>query len=161
MKGVNLRAFALLTALMACTAHADVEQRDAILAVIEKAFAAISSGNADDARATQLADGMSISFRAHPDGEPGRFLMRMNTNEELLTNQAGDEQQYLERWTGDPVVMIRGAIAVAWGDYEFWIDGTFSHCGIDSVQLANVDGEWKIANCPTDPARDQSPDPVH
>ncbi|MDA0705177.1 MAG: hypothetical protein O2907_09915 [Proteobacteria bacterium] len=50
MMGVNLRAFALLTALMACTAHADVEQRDAILAVIEKAFAAISSGNADDAQ---------------------------------------------------------------------------------------------------------------
>lgn len=94
----------------------------------------------------------------------------MSTNEELLANDASGEQQLMKRWTGKPIVMIHSAIAVAWGDYEFWIDGTFSHCGIDSVQLANVDGEWKIANwmrtvekgdCPTDPARDQSPDPVH
>ena len=161
-------ALALLAAPLVCAANAADTQREAVLAVIEKAFAAISSGDADAARTTQLADGTSISFRAHPDGEPGRLEMRMSTNEELLASDADDQHQYLERWTSDPIVMVRGAIAVAWGDYEFWIDGEFSHCGIDSVQLANVDGDWKIANwmwtvekvdCPTDPSRDKSPNP--
>jgi len=50
------------------------------------------------------------------------------------------------------------------GDYDFWIDGEFSHCGGTSVTLAKVDGSWTIANwmwtvekdnCQTDPANDQ------
>jgi hypothetical protein len=58
--------------------------------------------------------------------------------------------------------MIRGPIAVVWGEYEFWIDGKFSHCGVDSADLVKVDGDWKIANwmwtverndCPADPER--------
>jgi len=57
--------------------------------------------------------------------------------------------------------MIRGPIAVAWGEYEFLINGTFSHCGVDSIDLVKVDGVWKLANwmwtvekvgCPTDPS---------
>jgi hypothetical protein len=47
-----------------------------------------------------------------------------------------------------------------WGEYEFWIDGAFSHCGVDAVDLVKIDGEWKVANfmwtvekenCPTGP----------
>lgn len=48
-----------------------------------------------------------------------------------------------------------------WGEYEFWIDGEFSHCGVDSADLVKTDGEWKVANfmwtvektdCPSAPA---------
>ena len=37
--------------------------------------------------------------------------------------------------------MIRGPIAVVWGEYEFLIDGQFSHCGIDSVGVVKLDLE--------------------
>lgn len=66
----------------------------------------------------------------------------------------------MERWTQEPTILIRGPIAVIWGEYEFWIDDEFSHCGVDSADLAEVDGEWKVANfiriveregCPTMP----------
>jgi hypothetical protein len=71
------------------------------------------------------------------------------------------EDKLVERWTGDPTVMIRGPIAVVWGEYEFMINGYFSHCGVDSIDLVKVDGDWKIANwmwtvekkgCPTGPS---------
>ena len=141
------------------TSHADTE-RDAVLSLMQRAFDAVGSGNPDHMRVIQLAQGTSLSFRPHPDGEPGKLLMRMNTNEALLANDTDAGRALMERWTGEPVVMIRGPIAVVWGEYEFWIDGEFSHCGVDAVNLAKVDGDWKIANwawtvetdnCPTDP----------
>jgi len=35
-------------------------------------------------------------------------------------------------------------IAIAWVPYEFWIEGEFSHCGIDVFTLFETDGNWKI-----------------
>lgn len=72
--------------------------------------------------------------------------MRMTTNEALLVDDAGSDDKFDERWIGDPIVMIRGPIAVAWGEYEFWINGVVSHCAVDAVDSVNIDGDWKIAN---------------
>lgn len=135
--------------------HAD------ILALMEQAFDAVGSGKPDDWRAIQLAEGTSLSFRPHPNGEPGELEMRLSTNEALLAGDVGDDAEHMERWTGDPTVMIHGPVAVVWGEYEYWIDEVFSHCGIDAVDLVKLDGQWKIANwtwtrdtdnCPTDPS---------
>lgn len=41
-------------------------------------------------------------------------------------------------------IQIDGPLAHAWTPYEFWFDGKFSHCGVDSFELFKDDGEWKI-----------------
>ena len=33
-----------------------------------------------------------------------------------------------------------------WSRYEFEIDGRFSHCGIDHVDLVRIDGRWRVLN---------------
>jgi hypothetical protein len=155
-----LLCLALLPVVLAGNADGAGQDHEAVLAVIERAFDAVGSRDPDDMRAIQLAEGTSLSFRPDPNGKPGQLLMRLDTNEDLVANDIDDGRKFMERWTGDPLVMIRGPIAMVWGEYEFWIDGGFSHCGIDSVGLAKVDGDWKIANwmwtvekddCPTDP----------
>ena len=123
----------------------DTDRAD-ILALMDQAFYAVGSGNPEDMRAIQLVEGTSISFRQHPDGNPGELLMRMTTNEALLADDSGGSDKYIERWTGNPTVMIRGPIAVVWGEYEFWINGKFSHCGVDAADLVKIDGDWTIAN---------------
>jgi len=142
-------------------ADADPGDREAILAVMDKAFAAVRSGNPDDWRSIQLAEGTTLSFRAGPDDRPEELEMRVANNEEFLVGLAPDGHEYAERWTGEPTILIRGPIAALWGEYEFWIDGEFSHCGVDSVDLVKIEGEWKIANfmwtvekedCPTAPS---------
>ena len=51
---------------------------------------------------------------------------------------------YLERmW--NPKVNIRGSIANVWADYDFHLNGKFTHCGIDSFSLVKSGGTWKIA----------------
>lgn len=148
--------------LVPAGASAETEDRAAILAVMERVFAAVNSGDPDEWRAIQLAEGTTISFRPNPNGRPGELTMRLTSNDEFVASQTDNGHDYRERWTGDPTVLIRGPIAVVWGEYEFWIDSEFSHCGIDSVDLVKINGEWKVANlmwtvetqgCPTDPGR--------
>ena len=148
--------------LIVGSVNADEDEREAILAVMDKAFAAVQSQDPDDWRAIQLAEGTTLSFRAHPSGTSGKFEMRISNNEEANFNLTHDGHEYAERWTADPTVLIRGPIAVVWGEYEFRIDGEFSHCGVDSADVVKVDGQWKIANftwtvekegCPTAPDR--------
>lgn len=155
---------ALFWVLLAGNANAEDKEREAVLALIDTAFDFVDSGSLDDWRSIQLAEGTTINFRPHPSGTPGELLMRMTSNEIEAASLDEDTgaHEYTEGWTGEPTVMIRGPIAVVWGDYDFWIDGEFSHCGIDSVDLVKFEGDWKIANwmwtvekdnCPTDPAR--------
>jgi hypothetical protein len=70
--------------------------------------------------------------------------LRISSNEALWSGET--EHGHQERWTGDPTVMIRGPIAVVWGEYEYRINGEFSHCGVDSADVVKIDAEWKIAN---------------
>jgi hypothetical protein len=41
-------------------------------------------------------------------------------------------------------IQIDGAMANAWTSYEFWVNGSFSHCGVNSFQLFKDEGAWKI-----------------
>ncbi len=41
-------------------------------------------------------------------------------------------------------IQVDGNMANAWTEYEFWLDGTFSHCGVNSFQLFHDNGTWKI-----------------
>jgi cell division protein FtsL len=142
------------------TANADSGDREAILALMKKAFAAVRSSNPDDWRAIQLSEGTSLSFRRGPEDRPEDLEMRISNNEDFIADLKPDGHDYVERWTGEPTILIRGPIAVIWGEYEFSTDGVFSHCGVDSADLVKVGEEWKVANfmwtvekdnCPTAP----------
>lgn len=41
-------------------------------------------------------------------------------------------------------VQIDGNLASVWTPYEFYFNGTFSHCGANSFQLFNNNGLWQI-----------------
>jgi len=41
-------------------------------------------------------------------------------------------------------IRIDGALAIAWTPYNFYYEGKFNHCGVNSFQLVRLNGEWKI-----------------
>lgn len=41
-------------------------------------------------------------------------------------------------------IKIDGPMANAWTPYKFWLNETFSHCGVNSFQLAKGRDGWKI-----------------
>lgn len=59
-----------------------------------------------------------------------------------ITNRPAD-QKWDERLTNFNI-QIDANMANAWVDYEFWFNGAFSHCGVNSFQLVKTEGKWKI-----------------
>ncbi|WP_029033448.1 nuclear transport factor 2 family protein [Salinimicrobium terrae] len=44
----------------------------------------------------------------------------------------------------DYIIKVDQDMANAWMPYSFYINGTFSHCGVNNFQLLKQEGEWKI-----------------
>ena len=41
-------------------------------------------------------------------------------------------------------IKIHNGMAMAWIPYEFHVNDTFSHCGVDIFSLLKTEGEWKF-----------------
>ncbi len=67
------------------------------------------------------------------------------TSEEQFAERiAGSEGELLERmW--DPKVRVDGDFAQLWTTYDFYIGGSFSHCGVDAFHMVRTANGWKIA----------------
>lgn len=46
----------------------------------------------------------------------------------------------------DGEVRIAGGIATVWLPYDLYVDGEWSHCGVDAFTLLRVGDEWQIAS---------------
>lgn len=44
----------------------------------------------------------------------------------------------------DYQIKIDGQMASAWTEYEFYVNDSFSHCGVNSFQLIKTSDGWKI-----------------
>jgi acetyl esterase/lipase len=112
--------------------------RDAVLAAVQKFFDTMTSKNVEEAKRVLMADGRFVSVR---DDRPEP---RSSTIQSYLDGLATRKQDYRERmW--EPEVRIHGAIATVWTRYDFWVDGKFSHCGVDAFDLVKTLEGWKIS----------------
>jgi hypothetical protein len=75
----------------------------------------------------------------------GKTQFRTEEFSKFLKSIVGipETTQFEEKLTSFSIQVDR-TMANAWVGYEFWLNGEFSHCGINSFQLINFDGEWKI-----------------
>lgn len=159
---MHYRLIASLSLLLIATVPAQAnDETDAILAVVDRAYEAIKTQDNEIWTDILLPEGLNLSFRSGKDGGSELDERGVRSFEFLLANPSHDEHEYVERWTGEPTVLVDGPLAVVWGEYDFWIDGEFSHCGRTLFDFAKVDGDWKIftfnftvehSSCPTDPA---------
>ncbi|WP_396589696.1 nuclear transport factor 2 family protein [Allomuricauda sp. R78024] len=75
----------------------------------------------------------------------GKTLFKTEKIKKLITSITSipDSISFEEKLTSFSIQVDR-TMANAWVGYEFWLNDKFSHCGINSFQLINFDGEWKI-----------------
>lgn len=142
---VTALAFLLLgstsTSLLAQANSMDSE-RAAVLATVDAFFDALQRGDRRGLEETTLADAEFVISATDGDGQISRST---RSREEFVSSLTNSSANMLERYW-DALVMIREGIAIFWAPYDFHVDGSFSHCGIDSFQLFKEDGRWKIGN---------------
>ena len=132
----------LLTTLlgMAVPVSAQGNEKDAVLAAVQQFFDAMAARDVAASERVLIPEGRFASFRT----VDGKQMLRVRSNQDYLNSLPSGKEKLRERmWK--PEVKIHGPIANVWTPYDFWIDGKFSHCGIDSFELVKVDGQWKIA----------------
>lgn len=66
-----------------------------------------------------------------------------NINDFAISISKAEKQSLDERITFSNI-LIDGNLASVWTPYEFYYQGKFSHCGVNSFQLVKSDNEWKI-----------------
>jgi len=117
-----------------------------------------SCWSAEDPSPAAIAQKLFDAMKAH-DGPaaaslfmPGATLASVNAAgktsitpfEKFVERIAASKSSYLERiWNAK--FLEHGAIATVWADYDFYLDGRFSHCGIDAFQMLKTENGWKIA----------------
>jgi hypothetical protein len=127
---------------MAAPAAKPTDEEAAVLATMDRYMRAITAKDLRGMTAMQMPDGMTYRLRAGADGS---WTVAGRTNADWLDPAKADARTHRERYWS-PTVLVRGAMAVVWAPYEFWLDGKTSHCGVDVFDFVKVDGVWRVAN---------------
>lgn len=139
-----MRAIAIASVMLVATGTALAQsagtERDAVLKTVQAFFDTMAAKDVEGARAILQPQGRFHAIRIR-DGKPE---VRGFSNEEYFADLKASKQQMRERiW--EPDVRVSGLIAAVWAPYDFWLDGKFSHCGVDQFDLIKTEDGWKIA----------------
>ena len=116
--------------------------QEAVKKVVEGFFEAFH--NQDSVAMKQfMAD--KVLLQTTGRNKEGKTMLRTEKIEKLYESIVSipDSIQFQEKLTTWSIQVDR-TMANAWVGYEFWLNGNFSHCGINSFQMVNFDGAWKI-----------------
>ena len=108
--------------------------------LIDRFFESINTGNGELLASLEVEGAQILNIREEVVGEY-EFVQRNWFTAENFS--AGN--QLTERYWGEEL-LVSDMLAVFWAPYDFHIDGEFSHCGIDVLNLIKIDGEWKIGH---------------
>ena len=138
----SIRIAALMLALTVSTAGAQASPTLAeaeVLAVVNRIFDGMKEADSAKVR-TAFAPGarfVTVGTRANPD------TITYQAVDGWLAGIANSNKTWEEKLKNVRVV-VDGNIASAWMDYTFHLNGALRHCGVDSIELVKVKGEWKI-----------------
>ena len=114
---------------------------DSVKAAVNKLFEGMK--NADAKLVTDAFSDSAILQTISRDKD-GKTIIKSEQVEnfsEFVSKQkkgAADERISFE------TIKIDGPLAIAWTPYNFYYEGKFSHCGVNSFQLVRMNGQWKI-----------------
>lgn len=130
----------ILSCLLSFSAFSQSEEKE-VEAVIKSLFDGMRAKNGEQVAAAFSPDAIMQTIVAKPEG---------NT---VGTNSVGDfarrigstpaETQLDERIL-EYQIKVDGPMATAWTPYRFYVNGNFSHCGVNSFQLVKMAEGWKI-----------------
>jgi hypothetical protein len=131
----------LLTALSVTIISKAQSAEDSVKAVINNMFAGMM--NADAALFRSVFSDKAIMQTISSTPEAGTVVRTESL--EVFTNFVSQlkKDSADERITFE-TIKIDGPLAIAWTPYNFYHNGKFSHCGVNSFHLVRFNGVWKI-----------------
>ncbi len=127
--------------LISFTASSQTNEEREVQAVIESLFNGMRDKNPDLLSKAFAADAIMQTVISKPEGS------------EVGSNSVAD---FIKRISETPAdthlderisayqIKVDGNLAAAWTPYQFFVNGSLSHCGVNSFQLVKKAEGWKI-----------------
>jgi len=130
----------VLSLVVGISGQSTEKEREGVMKTMQAFFDTMTAHDVEGARRILQPQGRFHAMTMK-DGKPD---VRAFANEEYFAQLQASKQKMQERiW--NPDVRINGLIANVSAPYDFWIDGKFSHCGVDAFDLIKTEDGWKIA----------------
>jgi hypothetical protein len=130
----------LLTMVPATAIAQNSSERDAVLKAVQMFFDTMTARDVDAMRRIMVPRG---HFHAMDMRTPKIDPVLLSTEEALAGLQKTKYTSRERIW--NPEVRVHGLIATVWAPYDLWVDGKYSHCGVDAFDLIKTTDGWKIA----------------
>lgn len=115
------------------------EDRDAVVGMVQEFFDAMTHRDVERMKSMLTYDGILYGYR---DSSNGLSILR-RAHREYIEGLAEGDSRLVERFW-DPQVLLHDRMAAVWTPYDLYVDGEFSHCGIDNFSFLKTDQGWKI-----------------
>jgi Putative lumazine-binding len=139
---VNMRSFLiLLTAIFFSTNLKAQSAEDSVKAAINNMFAGMKNADAGLFKSVFSDSAIMQTISRNREGKTV-----------VLTESLGEFADFVGKFKKDSAderitfetIKIDGPLAIAWTPYNFYHNGKFSHCGVNSFHLVRFNGIWKI-----------------
>jgi hypothetical protein len=117
------------------------KDEDQIKAVILKTFNAMKSVDSVALKSCFTEKAVLQISQIRPEGNIVREVPIANFVKNVMTRKAGDMDERVLSWGP---ILVDHEIATAWVPYEFYLNGKFTHKGVDAFILVKVGEEYKI-----------------
>ncbi|WP_367915369.1 nuclear transport factor 2 family protein [Leadbetterella sp. DM7] len=133
-----MKKYLTVTLLLACLAgYAQTTETDSIKETINRFFGAMKSSDSSGVKSTLAAGIIFQSITSKNE-------VRTEDVQGFIGSVARAPEGSLDERITFASVLVDGNLAAVWTPYEFYYNGQFSHCGVNSFQLHKENGTWKI-----------------
>jgi hypothetical protein len=131
---VVLAAFLLLSCPSRGQDDADIR------AIVDGLFNGMRTGDSAAVRDVFLPDAWMQSVVPAEDGT----AIHSGSVEEFVAAVGAPHDRIWDERIFDVEIRIDGDMASVWAPYQFYLDSTFSHCGVNQFTLVRQDSTWKV-----------------
>ncbi|MDO5980866.1 nuclear transport factor 2 family protein [Flavivirga spongiicola] len=136
------RTIFYLFVLITSTIYAQNDEQAQVKSAVDTFFEGFHKGDTTLMKSVMMD---KILLQTAYKNKEGKDILVTDNPEKLINAIANrpDDQKWDERLL-DYSIQVDGNMANAWTPYEFWFNGAFSHCGVNSFQFFKDGDQWKI-----------------
>ena len=131
----------LLTPLFFSFAVRAQTAEDSVKTVVNNLFTAMRTADAALLKSTFSDSAILQTITRSKDGKMLVVTEGVNEFADFVSTVKKDSADERIRFE---TIKIDGPLAIVWTPYNFYHNGKFSHCGVNSFQIVRFDGTWKI-----------------
>lgn len=138
-----MRLRLVLLVLLTCVAFRPAAAQDAeaeVIAVIERLFDGMRAGDSTAVRSVFARDARLLTTGVR-DGVP---IVQGGPVDPFVTAIGTPHDEVWDERILGYDVRVDAGLASVWTPYQFYAGETFSHCGVNAIQLARTAEGWKI-----------------